>query len=149
MSAWTMFTNALLHVFEDKTIDAEHSSATLAVMNNDDRDDTLYFETDSFLLDQNEARDLALPNFSEAEWIYITLKVNGEVEVQVLSLDFDNVSPLRSYTKAFGDSRFPGFLQISTYNVLSIVLVGVAANSSIESYASVICPPTDGRLLTN
>lgn len=149
MSAWTMFTNALLHVFEDKTIDAEHSSATLAVMNNDDRDDTLYFETDSFLLDQNELRDLALPNFSEAEWIYITLKVNGEVEVQVLSLDYDNVSPLRSYTKAFGDSRFPGFLQISTYNVLSIEVVGIAANSSVECYASVICPPTDGRLLTN
>ena len=149
MSAWTMFTNALLHVFEDRTIDAEHSSATLAVMNNPDRDDTLYFETDSFLLDQNELRDLALPNFSTSEWIYVTLKVNGEVEVNITALDTDNATPLNSYTKAFGDSRFPGFLQISTFNVISIQVVGVAANSSVEAYASVICAPTDGRLLTN
>jgi hypothetical protein len=121
----------------------------LAVMNNDDRDDTLYFETDSFLLDFNELRPLTLPNFSQAEWVCITLRVNGEVEVRVAALDTDNATPLLSYTKAYGDSRFPGFLQISTYNVISIDVVGVADNSQVESYASVICAPTDGRLLTN
>lgn len=149
MSTYTMFSNNMVHIMGDDVTDLDYSQSILAAQNVDDRDDTLYFETDRFLLNNLELRRLVLPNFSQNEWVSIILRVNGNVRLDVLALDYNNSAPIKSSSLIFGNSRFPGILTITTYNVLEMQIVGVADFSLVESYASIIVEPDDARLLTN
>lgn len=149
MSTFTMFTNSMIHVMDTDVPDLPYSDGILAGINYDDVDNTLYFETDRFLLNASEGRNLVLPNFSQNEWLYIILKVNGEVTLNMLAKNYDNIAPLASNSKIYGNSRFPGILQITTYNVLELKIIGVSDFSLVESYASIIVSPNDARLLTN
>jgi hypothetical protein len=144
-----MFTNTQLHITEENVDDPIFSEGLLSDLNNDDRDDTLYFATDRFLLNQNESRNLELPNFSQNEWIYIILKVDGEVRINIVGQDYGSSVPIQSSTRAFGNSRWQGILLMTTINVLSIQVIGVSEFSRVESYASVIVEEDDARLLTN
>jgi len=148
-STFTMFTNSMIHIVDDNVPDIPYTNGLLAAINYDDVDNTLYFETDRFLLNAGERRKLVLPNFSQNEWVYIILKVQGEVSLNILSRAFDNVTALNSVNRISGNNRFPGILNLTTYNVLEMSIVGLSEFSLVESYASVIVEPDDSRLLTN
>lgn len=149
MSTFTMFTNSMIHIMEDDVPDISYTDGLLAAINYDDTDNTLYFETDRFLLNENEQRRLVLPNFVANEWVYIILKVNGEVSLDVVSRQFESQAAIRSTNKIYGNSRFPGILLLTTYNVVQMTITGISEFSLVESYASVIVESTDSRLLTN
>jgi len=149
MSTFTMFANNMVHIMGDTVTDLDYSQSILAAQNSDDRDDTLYFETDRFLLNNLEIRNLVLPNFAQNEWVSIILRVNGEVRMDILAFDYNNSAPIRSSSLIFGNSRFPGILTLTTYNVIQMQIIGVAEFSLVESYASIIVEPNDARLLTS
>ena len=149
MSTFTMFTNSMIHIMEDNVPDINHTDGLLAALNYDDVDNTLYFETDRFLLNAGEVRKLILPNFSQNEWVYIILKVNGDVSLNMIARDYSNSRAITSRSKIAGNSRFPGILNLTTYNVVEMSIVGVSEFSLVESYASIIVEPNDARLLTN
>lgn len=149
MSTFTMFANNMVHIMGDQVTDLDYSQSVLASQNSDDKDDTLYFETDRFLLNALELRKLVLPNFSQNEWVSIILRVNGNIRLDVLAYDYNNSAPIKSSSQIFGNSRFPGILTLTTYNVLEMQIVGVSDFSLVESYASIIVEPTDARLLTS
>lgn len=149
MATFTMFTNSMIHIMEDNVPDITYTDGLLAAINYDDVDNTLYFETDRFLLNAEETRQLVLPNFSQNEWVYVIIKVNGEVRLNMTTRDFDGSRVIVSNSRIYGNSRFPGILNLTTYNVLQMSIVGVSEFSQVETYASIIVPPDDSRLLTN
>lgn len=149
MATFTMFSNNMIHIMGDQVTDLDYSQSILASQNYDDRDDTLYFETDRFLLNNLEIRRLVLPNFAQSESVSIILRVNGEVRIDILALDYNDSAPIKSSSNIFGNSRFPGILTMTTYNVLEMKIVGVSEFSLVESYASIIVQPDDARLLTS
>ncbi len=80
------------------------------------------------------------------EWLYVMVKVVGEVDIITTGTNY-TTGAITGTTRCYGTSLLPGFFVISTYNVSSIAIWGVAASSSVRYISSVVTYPTDTRII--
>ena len=128
MSANSLFLSNVVTVFPTNSPDPFFANY-LDALNELTRYNVKLKQITSFNLAAAETKVFTLPNQVLADWQCLFVKVAGSVTVDTTARDTDSVTAIAGHVPVYGTSLFPGILQWSTYNLVTLTLTAVTAST--------------------
>ena len=137
MSAWTLFTRlqAALSNGEDTNPD---TSAVYLDASDSSKHNVTFYRRETVELDAEDTRTITFPNTAATAWVLILARVIGTAKITTVGVDFDNSTPIGSNTGGYGTSDHPGIIGMTTFNVSTFTLEGVADSTTVEYIACIL-----------
>lgn len=148
MSIFSFFLTPTYYAFEG-TVDNPTYSKTLSDNQGAEaiRYNILYKKTESIFLDNGDSRTLKLPEstFAITEWSLIHMRVIGKARVTTTAKDYNGSSDITGILDTYGTDLYPGYIELSTYNVSAIAISAQEDSTTVELFYGVSCADNDSR----
>lgn len=151
MTIYSLFLSDNVAGFSDD-VDLPDYSETVARFLMAERYNVLYRKLEEIEIDNGETKTFTFANFSLVypnDWLFIIAEVIGSVRFDTTAKDFDNVTTINGRIPTQGTAMYPGKVQISTYNVTTLQLVGLQDDSVVRMMAAIACDDSDSRYTEN
>ncbi len=102
------------------------------------------YRRETVALDDGDTRTITLPNYAASGWSAVMARVIGEAKITTVGTDWNGASGVTGDTVGYGVSRYPGMISLSTTNVTSFTLEGLADSTTVEYLAMTLL--TDAQL---
>ena len=86
---------------------------------------------ESIALDDTDTRAITIQGIADANKFVLYLSVVGECQVETVGKDTASAA-INGYIPTYGTARFPGKILLSTYNLSSVTLRGLADSTTVE-----------------
>lgn len=115
------------------------------------RHNVTFYRREEIELDNAETRTITLPNHAQTSWVLILARIVGpdgqtvgQAKLTTVGVDVNNVTAIEGQTLGYGIDAHPGIIGMTTYNVNSFTLTGLAAGTKITYLAAILA--TDDAL---
>lgn len=109
------------------------------------RHNVTYYRREELTLDDTETRTITLPNHVAGSWVLILARIvgsdsqtTGQAKLTTVGVDTDNVTAIEGQTAGYGIDAHPGVIGMTTYNVTSFTLTGLADGTRITYLAAIL-----------
>lgn len=148
MSADTLFITPLQSAWRGD-VDDPTDGEVVGQFLGQEQQNILYERIESMSLGVSDTRSITFAGVTlKNEWVYLVAKVIGTARINVSADDTDGSTVITSKWQGYGTEVFPGFIIISSYNVNTISVEGLAAGTTVELFAAIACADNDTRLIT-
>ena len=156
MALYSCFTSAKLSVSGDSVVDHIHGMDP-SLLSESGQNNVLYHRFETVSLDDDDTRTISFANYATSEWVGIVAQVFssasstaiGEARINIVAKDTDGSTDIASAPVGYGNKLHPGLIMLSTYNVTSFQLEGLADDTTVVLWAMIFAEDDDSRLTTN
>lgn len=93
-------------------------------------------KVDSLLLDDGDTRTITIQGLALSTTLTLWITVDGECRLETVAKDYDGVTTINGYIPGYGTKNLPGKIILSTYNLSSITIRGLADNTRVEVFVA-------------
>jgi hypothetical protein len=90
------------------------------------------WRTEQILLDEDDTRSITIQGLALADSLVFWCSVVGHVRMETVAKDTNGSTTINGYIPTYGTARYPGKLFLSTYNISSVTLRGLADDTVVE-----------------
>lgn len=90
------------------------------------------WRTEQIVLDTGDTRSVTIQGLALADSLVFWCSVVGHVRMDTVGKDTNGSTTINGYIPTYGTARYPGKLFLSTYNISSVTLTGLADASVVE-----------------
>ncbi len=98
----------------------------------------VFYRRETLSLDAAETRTIAIPNYATTQWVCIMARVIGEAKLTTVGTDWDGSTPIEGVTAGYGAKQHPGIISVTTTNVSTFTLQGLADGTSLEYLMAIL-----------
>lgn len=99
----------------------------------------LYSRRETLALDDGDTRAITFPDSAAASgWVGIMVRVVGEAKLTTIGVNWNGSSAVTGVTVGYGVDRHPGIISLTTKNVTSYTLEGLADDTTVEYVAMIL-----------
>ncbi len=131
MSSATLFFTPISNAWGEDVSDPALAETTQAFLP-DISGGLTAWRTEQILLDDEETRSVTIQGLALADSLVFWCSVVGEVRVETVAKDTNGSTTINGYIPTYGTARYPGKLFLSTYNISSVTLRGLADATVVE-----------------
>lgn len=109
------------------------------------RHNVLYWRRGETTLDVDATETITLPNHVQASWTLILARIVGpdaatvgHAKLVTVGVDTDGSTPIEGQTIGYGIDAHPGVIGMTTYNVSTFTLTGLAAGTKITYLVAIL-----------
>lgn len=151
MSVYSLFLSENVAAYPDDVDAADYSASSQRLVASQ-RYNVLYRKLEEIEIDSGETKTFVFANYSLVypnDWLFVIAEVIGSVRFDTTAKDFDNVTTINGRLPSQGTVMYPGRVQLSTYNVTTLQLVGLQDNSFVRMIGAIACTDSDSRYTEN
>lgn len=116
--------------------------------NNSGKHNVLFYRRESLALDNGDTRVITFANYATTEWVLILARVIGTAKLTTAGVDADGSTSITGDTGGYGTAAHPGIIGVTTKNVTTFTLEGLADGTEVEYIACILAEDDDARLTT-
>lgn len=140
MSNTTVFLNMLVSQFQENTPDPFFARWSEA-FSQQIRYNCVVKRTVSLALANGGSYTLSPSNLALSDWNFILAKVIGTARLNTAGKDTDGTTDIAGKLDGYGTAIYPGFIILSTYNLIAMTVTAQADNTVVEIF---YCKSQDG-----
>lgn len=151
MTIYSLFLSDSIAAYTDD-VDSPEYAETVARFLLAQRYNILYRRLEEIAIDNGQTKTFSFANFSLVypnDWVFLLAEVTGSVRFDTAGKDYDNVTTINGRIPCQGTTMYPGKVQISTYNLTTLQLVGLQDGSVVRMMGAIACDDSDARYTEN
>lgn len=96
------------------------------------------YRRETIPLNTGDTHTISLPDSGVDIWSSVMARVIGHAKVTTTGYNWDGVASITGVTAGYGTDRHPGYISMSTANVNTFTLTGLADNTTVEYLAMIL-----------
>lgn len=150
MSLYTLFTRMAATVTR-KDSDTPAFSQEVDIFAESQIHNVLYAQQEQMDLDDGDTRTINISNLIAAQgnWVFVIARVIGEASLNLVGDDLDDATETTAAQVGYGTDLHPGMIMLSTYNLETAEIEGLADGTKVVLWFGVLAEDDDARLTTN
>lgn len=137
MADFTLFVGPTIETYSEKIVDPDTSSYIGNVFCYEDPTPTKFYSVETIALDSGDSRTIDFGTTILADKKFLFLKVVGSAQIRTVAKDTDGTTTINGYLAAYGVEAFPGLIYLSTYNITSATVNGLADSTTVDLLAAI------------
>ncbi len=83
-------------------------------------------------LDDGDTRTVSMPDGATGDWVGFAARVVGEAKLTTVGVNWNGSSGVTGVTVGYGVERYPGYISMTTANLSTMTLEGLADDTTVE-----------------